>query len=57
MHEVALGITGQNQWTGDVLNPADEWRMSGGSSSGAAAAVAVGIGLAGTFGRSQSVYL
>lgn len=45
MHEIALGATGENRWTGDVLNPHDPARQSGGSSSGAAVAVAAGIGL------------
>lgn len=47
MHEVALGATGENRWTGDVKNPFDPARQAGGSSSGAAVAVATGIGLAG----------
>jgi aspartyl-tRNA(Asn)/glutamyl-tRNA(Gln) amidotransferase subunit A len=46
MHEIALGITGENSWTGDVKNPIDPDRQAGGSSSGSAAAVASGIGLA-----------
>ncbi|MFM0336800.1 amidase [Paraburkholderia fungorum] len=46
MHEVALGLTGENEWTGDVLNPHDPTRMAGGSSSGSAVAVATGIGVA-----------
>src|SRR5690606_33103067 len=37
---------GENEWTGDVLNPHDPARQSGGSSSGGGAAVAVGIGAA-----------
>jgi aspartyl-tRNA(Asn)/glutamyl-tRNA(Gln) amidotransferase subunit A len=45
LHEVALGATGENRWTGDVCNPFDPARQSGGSSSGAAVAVARGIGL------------
>ena len=46
MHEVALGLTGENEWTGDVLNPyAPEWQ-AGGSSSGSAVAVSVGVGFA-----------
>lgn len=45
MHEIALGLTGENEWTGDVMNPYDDKRQSGGSSSGSAVAVAVGIGL------------
>lgn len=47
MHEIALGATGENTWTGDVRNPFDPARQSGGSSSGAGVAVATGIGLAG----------
>ena len=46
MVEIALGITGENSWTGDVRNPYDPTRQAGGSSSGAAVAVATGIGLA-----------
>ena len=46
MHEIALGITGENVWTGDVQNPLDPSRQAGGSSSGSAAAVAAGIGFA-----------
>ncbi len=45
MHEIALGATGENPWTGDVRNPHDPARQAGGSSSGAAVAVATGIGL------------
>lgn len=45
MHEIALGITGENPWTGDVRNPVDPSRMSGGSSSGSAAAVRMGAGV------------
>jgi len=46
LHEVAYGITGENAWTGDVANPHDPQRQTGGSSSGSAAAVSAGIGLA-----------
>lgn len=46
LHEVAYGITGENPWTGDVANPHEPARQAGGSSSGSAAAVAAGIGLA-----------
>ena len=46
MHEIALGLTGENACTGDVRNPHDPERQSGGSSSGSAVAVAAGIGLA-----------
>ncbi len=45
MHEIALGATGENVWTGDVKNPFDPARQAGGSSSGAGVAVAKGIGL------------
>lgn len=45
MHEIALGATGENRWTGDVKNPRDPARQAGGSSSGAGVAVARGIGL------------
>ena len=47
MHEIALGATGENPWTGDVKNPVDPSRQAGGSSSGAGVATAVGIGFAG----------
>ena len=46
MHEIALGLTGENAWTGDVKNPHDADRQSGGSSSGSAVAVAIGAGFA-----------
>ncbi len=46
MHEIALGCSGENEWTGDVRNPFDPSRQAGGSSSGSAVAVASGIGLA-----------
>ncbi len=46
MHEIALGCSGENEWTGDVRNPFDPARQSGGSSSGSAVAVATGIGFA-----------
>ncbi|MDO5101648.1 MAG: amidase [Lautropia sp.] len=44
MHEIALGATGENRWTGDVCNPFDPARQSGGSSSGSGVAVATGLG-------------
>ena len=47
LHEVALGATGENGWTGDVKNPFDPARQSGGSSSGAGVCVAKRIGVAG----------
>jgi aspartyl-tRNA(Asn)/glutamyl-tRNA(Gln) amidotransferase subunit A len=46
MHEIAMGATGENFWTGDVKNPIDPDRQAGGSSSGSAVAVATGIGVA-----------
>jgi aspartyl-tRNA(Asn)/glutamyl-tRNA(Gln) amidotransferase subunit A len=46
MHEIALGITGEITATGPVLNALDPGRQAGGSSSGSAVAVALGIGLA-----------
>jgi aspartyl-tRNA(Asn)/glutamyl-tRNA(Gln) amidotransferase subunit A len=46
MHEIALGATGENSWTGDVRNPYDPARQGGGSSSGSGVAVACGIGAA-----------
>lgn len=46
MHEIALGLTGENPVTGDVRNPHDPGAQAGGSSSGSGAAVAAGIGLA-----------
>lgn len=45
MHEIALGATGENRWTGDVKNPFDPARQAGGSSSGAGVSVATGIGM------------
>jgi aspartyl-tRNA(Asn)/glutamyl-tRNA(Gln) amidotransferase subunit A len=44
MHEIALGATGENQHTGDVLNPIQSRWQAGGSSSGAGVAVALGVG-------------
>ncbi|MEV6417994.1 amidase [Kribbella sp. NPDC051718] len=42
-HEFAYGCTGTSNRTGPCLNPHDVTRMTGGSSSGAAAAVAAGV--------------
>jgi aspartyl-tRNA(Asn)/glutamyl-tRNA(Gln) amidotransferase subunit A len=46
MHEVGLGLTGENPSTGDVRNPFDPARQVGGSSSGAGAAMGADIGFA-----------
>jgi aspartyl-tRNA(Asn)/glutamyl-tRNA(Gln) amidotransferase subunit A len=43
MVEIALGVTGENPWTGDVKNPHDSARQAGGSSSGSAASLAAGV--------------
>jgi aspartyl-tRNA(Asn)/glutamyl-tRNA(Gln) amidotransferase subunit A len=43
MHEIALGITNENQHYGDCCNPWDTTRISGGSSGGNAAALAAGL--------------
>src|SRR6202012_3416486 len=46
MNEFAYGIHGLNPHYGDVRNPWDFERTTGGSSSGSAACVAAGIGFA-----------
>lgn len=43
LHELAFGITSENPHFGRVKNPREPGRISGGSSGGSAAAVALGI--------------
>ena len=43
MHEIGIGVTGQNPHHGTVRNPYDESRHSGGSSSGSGAAVGAAL--------------
>jgi Asp-tRNA(Asn)/Glu-tRNA(Gln) amidotransferase A subunit family amidase len=43
LHELAFGVTGVNRFEGTVANPAAPDRVPGGSSSGSAAAVALGL--------------
>jgi aspartyl-tRNA(Asn)/glutamyl-tRNA(Gln) amidotransferase subunit A len=43
MHEFAHGITGENSVFGTPVNPYDPQRLAGGSSSGSATAVALGL--------------
>src|SRR3984957_10671347 len=42
LHELALGVTGVNEWYGTPVNPLDPDRVPGGSASGSAVAVATG---------------
>ena len=42
MHELAYGMSGINRWAGTPLNPQDPSLITGGSSSGSAAAVGAG---------------
>lgn len=44
LHELAFGVTGANAWSGDIANPHDPGRIAGGSSGGAGAALALGLG-------------
>jgi Asp-tRNA(Asn)/Glu-tRNA(Gln) amidotransferase A subunit family amidase len=46
MHQLAYGITGENRDFGDCVQPRDAARLTGGSSSGAAASVQEGSALA-----------
>ena len=46
LHEIALGVTGENSITDDVKNALDTSLQAGGSSSGSAVSVAAGIGFA-----------
>ncbi|SDD60033.1 amidase [Paraburkholderia lycopersici] len=43
MHELAFGMTGINDYTGTPINPQDPTRIPGGSSSGSASAVGLGL--------------
>ena len=46
LQELAWGITGENPWFGDCLQPRDALQLTGGSSSGAAASVQEGSAVA-----------
>ncbi|MEO6966496.1 MAG: amidase [Acidobacteriaceae bacterium] len=46
MQELAYGITGENPWFGDCLQPRDAAQLTGGSSSGSAASVQEGSAVA-----------
>ena len=48
LHQLAYGITGENADFGDCAQPADPARLTGGSSSGAAASVQEGSAMAAT---------
>lgn len=43
MHELAFGMTGINDFSGTPVNPQDPTRIPGGSSSGSASAVGLGL--------------
>ncbi|WP_322067209.1 amidase [Burkholderia ubonensis] len=43
MHELAFGMTGINDYTGTPVNPQDPARIPGGSSSGSASLVGLGV--------------
>jgi aspartyl-tRNA(Asn)/glutamyl-tRNA(Gln) amidotransferase subunit A len=43
LHEFAYGITSENEYYGDVVNPLAPGRISGGSSGGSGAALAAGL--------------
>lgn len=43
MHEIGMGVTGLNPNYGTPINPYAPWRYPGGSSSGSAATVALGL--------------
>jgi Asp-tRNA(Asn)/Glu-tRNA(Gln) amidotransferase A subunit family amidase len=43
LHELAFGVTGINRFEGTAANPLDRDRIPGGSSSGSAAAVGMGL--------------
>jgi Asp-tRNA(Asn)/Glu-tRNA(Gln) amidotransferase A subunit family amidase len=43
LHELAFGVTGINRFEGTAPNPLDRTRIPGGSSSGSAAAVGMGL--------------
>lgn len=43
MHELALGVTSDNPWSGRVENPRLPEHLAGGSSGGTAAAIAAGL--------------